>query len=186
MPSKRFAAEIARNSLFTNWAAVYLSREEYLEGELTDNKRLLSLWQPFKKLVSPRNVALVSGLAIVAGSLVSQISVPQPANTPTAFRSSVAPSPTQTTKFDAIPRCSEDVLKTTLAADHGNEPEIPKNFSIVERQQFGGALFVELECRESSVDSSFEVQWLLAQGKWQLKQISRLPMGQSGDLANSN
>jgi hypothetical protein len=190
MSGRRFAAEVERNRFISNWAAVYLSGRQEKETELSDKDQLVRLRQWFKDLVAPRSVALGAGLVFLIISLFAQVPESKPATPSINLATSAPPAPVTTPipmpKSDSAPRCGEQPLNTALDVATASEPTIPPDFSIIGRQQFGGALFMQIKCSESSVGSRYEVEWLLAGGKWQLKQISRLPERQSGDMANSN
>ena len=190
MPSNRFAAEIARNRLFTNWAAVYLSGDQGIETRLTDKSQLMRPRKWFKDLVTPKSVSLGAGLVFLAISLIALVPESKPATPSINLATSAPPAPVTTPipmpKSDSAPICGEQPLDTSLDVETASEPTIPPDFSIIGRQQFGGALFMQIKCSESLAGSSYEVEWLLARGKWQLKQISRLPERQSGDLAKLN
>ena len=190
MSGRRFAAEVERNRFISNWAAVYLSEKQGIETELSDMDQLVRLRQWFKDLVAPRSIALGAGLVFLIILIFAQVPESNPATSSIYLATSASPAPatipTPTPEFDSAPRCGEQALNTALDFATASEPTIPPDFSIIDRQQFGGALFMQIKCSESSVGSRYEVEWLLAGGKWQLKQISRLPERQSGDMANSN
>ena len=186
MPARKYAAEIARNRLLTNWAAVYLSTVTEDGTAPFDETRLISPKYRFKTFTRMKLLTLALGGAGLVLLFAFQITAPPPSSTLRQLTISSLSSASPTAELSATNRCSEKGLHAALDGQAVPVPEIPQNYSLLGRQLFGGAVFMQLDCTDSAIHSSYEVEWLLSRGKWQLKQISRLPERQSGDLVNAN
>lgn len=182
MQLKVFRPEIERNRLVTNWVIVHAGAHSH--------ERKSTHW--FTRLSSQNRRFIWFGLAL----LVSAISVWSNAvgSGARTIVSDGKPDPSIIVHTAKSSRPSESSIATESCTDSNlfnqlnvmvlDMAEVPnaKGFVLTSSTKLGGALIATYRCRSGSPKTEFIGEWFLAGESWRLKQISRPPERQPGDL----
>lgn len=182
MQLKVFRPEIERNRLVTNWVIVHAGAHA--------QERRSTHW--FTRLSSPNRRYIWFGLALLvvaisvwsnsfgsgARTIVSD-GKPDP-----GIIVHTAKSSSPIASSFATDSCADSNLFNQLNVMVLDMAEVPnvKGFVLTSSTKLGGALIATYRCRSGSPKTEFIAEWFLAGESWRLKQISRPPDRQPGDL----
>jgi hypothetical protein len=150
--------EVHRNRFRTNWVAAWHKPQQ------NESRRDARSWQ--------RPVVITAGLCIIAfvAMTMSVNEIPRASH-------SVIDSSTKAPPAAPEP-CSQgqlvQILKRTGVA---GQTKLPLPFAMGDRVVLGGESFVSISCSEPHGLARFDTEWRLDSAGWQLKKISRKPIG---------
>jgi len=134
-------------------------------------------------LITTLCLAMVSG----AGTIVVSGAIRNPwfATTAPATQAVVA-TDASADGIDPIPQdpCGFEAPAFIAANEKPSREDAPsvEGFDSVVSHPMGGVLIADYKCASSRSAALIRVRWELANASWQLKQVSRPPLRQSGDF----
>jgi hypothetical protein len=182
MQLKVFRPEIERNRLVTNWVIVHAGA--HAQGRKSTH------W--FTRLGSQNRRFIWFGLALLVvaisvwsnsvGSGTRTIVSDGKPDPGIIVHTAKSISPSDSSFATDI--CTDSNLFNQLNGLPFDMAEVPNvvGFVSTSSTKLGGALIVTYRCRSESPKVEFIAEWFLAGKSWRLKQISRLPARQPGDL----
>ena len=166
MTAAKFLPDVKRNRLITNWVrATYSPRA---------TRRLRD--KPSISRRKQRTILLAGGVCVLGSMSALSLSTQVDSVTPGLLNT---PKPAKV--FD---RCSEEELRNVLGYNllkDGIPPEFP-GYKIISSNGFGGVFTAEFRCQSGKDLTNYLIEWESFNEAWRLKQISRPPVRQSGDL----
>jgi hypothetical protein len=178
MRTRVFLPEVKRNRLVTNWVMV-----RAIQSKPTDGLSSQRVKNFRAALITTLCVAMVSG----AGTIVASGSMSNAwlATTAPATQAVVATDATA----DGIDPITQDpcgfeapvFIAANEKPSRGDAPSV-EGFDSVVSHPMGGILIADYKCASSRSAALIRVRWELANATWQLKQVSRPPLRQSGDF----
>lgn len=178
MRARLFLPEVKRNRLVTNWVMVRAIQSKPKDGLSSQRVKILRA-----ALITTLCIAMVSG----AGTIVLSSSMRN------AWLTSAAPASQAVVatyaSADGIDPISQDpcgfeapaFIAANEKLSRGNAPSL-EGFDSVVSHAMGGILIADYKCASSRSAALIRVRWELANASWQLKQVSRPPLRQSGDF----
>ncbi len=168
MRAQKFLPDVQRNICLTNWVR---ARERHFSLREGSQVRMRKFTRP--AILSVTFLVLIGTSALGLGGHLFE----PPGQTPKATEpTSGTPVAPKTCDFEG-----SISAKGVEMASRTASPRVA-GFEFIASHSLGGVLIADYRCEASKRSAVFRVRWELANARWQVKEISRPPERQSGDL----
>jgi hypothetical protein len=168
MRAQKFLPEVRRNRCLTNWVRV---RERPFSRRAGLKDRMRKFIRP--AILSVTCLVVVGTSALGLGGSLFEPGSQTRRTTGLTFGTTLAPETCDV---------EDSIAPTGVQADSRPATPLVSGFEFIASQSLGGVLVADYRCDASQESALFRVRWELSNARWQVKEISRPPERQPGDL----